>query len=647
MGKTGAIRAGKAYVALGTDNAELQKGLESAQKRLRQFGATIRASGAWLAAAGGGILAPLTMAVKGFVESGDALAKMSARTGVAVEQLSQLKYAAEQSGLEMGSLENAIRRMQQNLQGADEEAKQSVQAFDRLGLSIDDLRGQGTHEQFLKIAESLSQVPDPSQRAAYAMRLFGRAGTELLPMLANGRTGIEEFMKTADKMGLTVTTAQAKLAEELGDRISDLKKTFSAITFQIGAALAPAVLRLAANVQVYLSGAIGWITSNKELIITLAVLVGKVGLAATGLGGLAMVIGQTSIAASGLLRALSFVVAHPAYGLIALAGAFASAIVVANQFRGSIVALAGAQKGLLDNADRQRTEDLGRIERLKVLAAQTKLNNSEMTEAKQLIAVLNSHFAGLGLTIDETTGTINGMTTAMAELNKAIRERAILDIDRALAEAQGNLKKLQDQLKTVELAPSAPDTFTSGLLEGIGLIKSQEELRAENKALREKLENAMRETLLDIKILRLRREAAEKGLPEGIAPGAPPVEEKGKQAVEMGLGNLLGGLSALKDAFTGGASIIADAASDLVVDAAKESYAAAKEAIEQLQLEPIEVGGLDVGQIREQIGAAGTFNVERTIGLQSGGPVQQRLDELIKIERHILDAVKEGGVHFT
>ena len=45
MANTGAIRAGKAYVELGTDNVNLEKGLKAAQRRLREFGSAVRSTG--------------------------------------------------------------------------------------------------------------------------------------------------------------------------------------------------------------------------------------------------------------------------------------------------------------------------------------------------------------------------------------------------------------------------------------------------------------------------------------------------------------------------------------------------------------------------------------------------------------------------
>jgi hypothetical protein len=92
------IRAGAAYVELAIKDSRLIKGLDAASKKLKAFGASVAGLGSWLVALGGAALAPVTGMVNHFKDAGDALNKMAARTGVSTEALSELGFAAEQSG---------------------------------------------------------------------------------------------------------------------------------------------------------------------------------------------------------------------------------------------------------------------------------------------------------------------------------------------------------------------------------------------------------------------------------------------------------------------------------------------------------------------------------------------------------------------
>lgn len=89
-----AIRAGRAFVELFADDAQLRKGLKGAADRLRAFGGVVRNIGLAFTALGVGITAPLIAAAKAWASAGDELYDMAQRTGMSVEQLSGLSYAA-------------------------------------------------------------------------------------------------------------------------------------------------------------------------------------------------------------------------------------------------------------------------------------------------------------------------------------------------------------------------------------------------------------------------------------------------------------------------------------------------------------------------------------------------------------------------
>ncbi|TVQ64490.1 MAG: hypothetical protein EA379_01345, partial [Phycisphaerales bacterium] len=89
MGASGGIRAGRAFVELGVDD-RMARGLRNAQRRLQAFGAGVRAIGTGFTAIGGAVLAPLGLATRTFARAGDELDKMSARTGISVEALSEM-----------------------------------------------------------------------------------------------------------------------------------------------------------------------------------------------------------------------------------------------------------------------------------------------------------------------------------------------------------------------------------------------------------------------------------------------------------------------------------------------------------------------------------------------------------------------------
>ena len=93
-------------VRISGNTASLNKAVDKAETRMGKFKkgagkafAAVRKAATGLAIAGAAaIIGFATGAIKNFADLGDELDKMSQRTGLSVENLSALKFAAEQSG---------------------------------------------------------------------------------------------------------------------------------------------------------------------------------------------------------------------------------------------------------------------------------------------------------------------------------------------------------------------------------------------------------------------------------------------------------------------------------------------------------------------------------------------------------------------
>ncbi len=273
------IRAGKAFVELGVDD-KIAKGLRAAEKRLKAFGAGVRSLGTQLAALGGAIITPLLGAAKVFAGAGDTLDKMAGRTGVSVEALSELGFAAEQSGADLETLEAGLRKMQRSINDAADGMQTAVDALAALGLSAQALQNLSPEQQFKLIADRLSKIEDPTTRAALAMELLGKSGTRLLPLLKDGAAGIEALQQQARDLGLTISTQSAKDAALLTDTLNILWRTLKQAAFTIGAAVAPTLIDLANRATRVVVVVTNWLTQNKALIVTVL----KVAAAVTAVG---------------------------------------------------------------------------------------------------------------------------------------------------------------------------------------------------------------------------------------------------------------------------------------------------------------------------------------------------------------------------
>ncbi|GAI79161.1 unnamed protein product, partial [marine sediment metagenome] len=201
--------------------------------------------------------------------AGDQFDKMSLRTGVAVEDLSALAYAADISGSDIGTLEKGLKYLTTAMDDASRGVGEGMEAFKLLDIAVMDSEGnlRTTVDVLKEAATKISAIEDPTKQAALAIDLFGsRAGTQLLPMLKMGEAGIDDLMAKAKELGITMTTEAATAAAEFTDRMTDLKGSLFGAGRMIGDTLIPVVTPLIEKVVEIVGKVKTWAEENKPLV---------------------------------------------------------------------------------------------------------------------------------------------------------------------------------------------------------------------------------------------------------------------------------------------------------------------------------------------------------------------------------------------
>ena len=295
----GKIRAGQAFVEITVQN-QLEAGLRRAATQLRAFANTTAAVGAVLVAAGAAVTAPLLAALPAWAEAGDQMLKMATRTGVGVKALSELKYAALMADLEMGALEGGMRKLAVKLADATQGNHTAQKAFRDLGIDWQRLRQQTPDRQLETVADALVAIQNPADRAAAAVDLFGKTGTELLPVLAGGGAGLRSMREEADRLGLTMSEESAKKAGVLADAFKLLHRISGSLLPAMAAAVAPDMTRWTQLSIGVVLGIRRWIKEHQDLIATVFRVGSVVGMVGTAILGLAGVLRLASVAAGTL-----------------------------------------------------------------------------------------------------------------------------------------------------------------------------------------------------------------------------------------------------------------------------------------------------------------------------------------------------------
>ena len=164
---------------------------------------------------------------KRLTDSLDKIEKMSIRLGISTEALSEFRLVAGLAGVDMTAFTVGLQRMTRRISEASTGTGVAVSALQELGLSAQDLALQAPDEQFLRIAQALSEIEDPGQRVLQAFKLFDTEGVGLLQTMTEGRKGIEKMTAAARSMGLSLTQDGADKIAEMNDAFTMLQLTLT------------------------------------------------------------------------------------------------------------------------------------------------------------------------------------------------------------------------------------------------------------------------------------------------------------------------------------------------------------------------------------------------------------------------------------
>ncbi len=236
------------------------------------------------------------------LQLGDRLQKVSLQTGLAVEELEILQFAASQSGVGTEALNKSMQKFNRTIGDADQGLKESVDAFDLLGISItaNDGKLKDSSTLFVEVAEAIKGIEEPARRSAIASDLFGRSGGELLPLLQQGAFGIDMFADRLREVGGIVGTDAANSISAFNDQLDLLNRAFTAKFAVVLVAVLPFLTALVDNFDavakavglaagVFLVANFGAIIGGITAAVTLltrAVMMNPLGLLATGVAAI-------------------------------------------------------------------------------------------------------------------------------------------------------------------------------------------------------------------------------------------------------------------------------------------------------------------------------------------------------------------------
>ena len=193
-------------------------------------------------AAGAALVAFGVKSVQAFQDTALAAGQFADATGVSVEAASRLIEVSGDIGIEAGTVESALGKMNKTL-GA------SPDLFNKLGVEIakTDSGATDVNGTFLNVVDRLNAIEDPAERARVASQLLGKGWQGMAELIGQGSAELKASLAgVADAQ--VIDEDELKKAREFRERMDDLNDRLQAVMMTVGESLVPALSDMADQV---------------------------------------------------------------------------------------------------------------------------------------------------------------------------------------------------------------------------------------------------------------------------------------------------------------------------------------------------------------------------------------------------------------
>jgi hypothetical protein len=172
--------------------------------------------------------------IKGAIDAQDELSKLSQKINVSVETLAGLRHAADLAGVSGEALTKGFKTLSSQMFDASMGLAESKRNFAALGVQVKNTDGtlKDTQAVMLAVADKFAKMNDGAAKSALAVKLFGKAGLDMIPMLNSGSAAIAEMIAEGQRLN-PVTTESARQAEIFNDNMKRLSGSISAVGISI------------------------------------------------------------------------------------------------------------------------------------------------------------------------------------------------------------------------------------------------------------------------------------------------------------------------------------------------------------------------------------------------------------------------------
>lgn len=256
FGEVGAI-IGESFGRIGEWGSKASEGLAEMSGGMRFLTVGAGAGVAAIAALEAGAIGLAIHATEGAAK----MLLLAQAAGVSVETFSGLAFAAKMVGIDQDTLAKNLEKLDKAVLKNATSGPKAVDAFTRLHVSVRDAAGaiKPTEEILLELADKFSKMENGAIKSGLAMQIFGKGGATMLPLLNEGRQGVQDFIETAQAFGLVIDTDTAEAAHHFRQQLETLESAGTGVANKFMKELLPAINFLA-------DAMVDWLKKNSDSV---------------------------------------------------------------------------------------------------------------------------------------------------------------------------------------------------------------------------------------------------------------------------------------------------------------------------------------------------------------------------------------------
>lgn len=185
--------------------------------------------------------------IKQTAEYADNIDKMSQKMGLSAQAYQEWDFIMQHSGTSMEALKAGMKTLANAVESGND-------AFERLGITQEEIATMNQEELFAKTLEGLQGVTDETERTYLAGQLLGRGATELGALLNTSAEDVEAMRQQVHDLGGVMSDEAVKAGAAFQDSLQNLGVATSSLGRNLSSQFLPSVTSMMDGLSALITG---------------------------------------------------------------------------------------------------------------------------------------------------------------------------------------------------------------------------------------------------------------------------------------------------------------------------------------------------------------------------------------------------------